>query len=1344
MDAENKGAENFTLKSVQELNKFSFEVPSFQRGYRWGELQVQELLDDLSDFADSAEKTYLLQPLVVCEVVQEGKEVFRVLDGQQRLTTLYLLLTKLGIAHYSLSYESRPTVLETITEEHKNDSPDQFALYYAQQTIQKFDPAKLDKVKALFTEASAKKVQFLWYNPFAAHTDNEEELHGSAQSQPDEITVFDTINCNTPLTSAELIKALFVLNLKRLCGQNAPGNEEFYAQHNLLMLQWDQLEQRFADDSFWAFLFGQEKYVNRFDALFDFAAEISYNADDPLASYRHFQAEYNKGTAKFQALWKERLQRGFDKLCAWYENPVSYNYIGWLRRFGTDLKKINKAWENSVNQEDFYARLRVLIKNKLNLSEESLLNLSYKNENKNKFHQVLLLFNVELYNKANLKFPFAQYIQEDWDLEHVSSQSGDKVKKEDQAQWAQNVLQVLALETKDNQEKFIKSLQVNAEFKDVVKNALSKGTVPTVEELKKYLEPKEVWPNFFKAVTDFYAEQEKLQEGENDLITNLVLLDASTNRSYQNSPFPVKRKKILERDEKGEFVPLGTKNLFLHYYTSLQGKELPPPLRWTKDDRGAYGEELVKQLKPIFEAKEPQQTAAQQESKKEQTPDLSSKLCSFAELLDKKCIFYIPSLQRDYVYGRTAQLETEETAQKQAKFWDFLRPFLAEKSTKECRLNFIYGYHPKNETELEILDGQQRLTTLFLLYWLFGEKPQKLRNEGKACLVYRTRETATDFCNALVWQSAKSLIDQWQNEKEKKSNFSDFIMHQKWFWWGWRNDPTVKAMLSLLDHFAKSPLAPNTKADFSTIKFYFLDMGPITLNEDLYIKMNARGRALSDFDREKADLERILNEKNAPTAVLRDWQECADNKWLTYFWQKVKKEPPADEKDKVRWMIEQAERPYWKFWQNLNALYCVRKGEKDKKYPQQLLADMNALLYEKNGKPTDIFAEVFQQDLYLGGLMYALSNVGDSDFYIKICFWAGLLFTRIYKDKLHAADEPTYKPTCENFRQYMWVVKNVFLADNRSNPIDAKDFNNALAEVEDLCNQFSKQTNSFDTFLQTYSWPAGTTVSTVYGLNEEREKAKLRAKDPQTWGVILNQADTHDYFEGQVWALLEWSKDPKSQQYDYNKFKQYYEGFKEIFPKDPQSRELFYAALLATDVSYFSKGKFYTLNQDHVFSFKRALRDDKAPVIQTLLDNWKSSKWPTDFVKYATDLIISKQDTITGWQKWVMYQPSLLRHASRKKIVNGTLYKEKQENSRKQNVFLLCVYEALVKKNNVPQTGYWENPLVFTLDNKKYELSKKEDGSYALKIDDVLQPQTKADDICTVLEKDGLSLKTFK
>ena len=103
MDAENKGAENFTLKSVQELNKFSFEVPSFQRGYRWGELQVQELLDDLSDFADSAEKTYLLQPLVVCEVVQEGKEVFRVLDGQQRLTTLYLLLTKLGIAHYSLS-----------------------------------------------------------------------------------------------------------------------------------------------------------------------------------------------------------------------------------------------------------------------------------------------------------------------------------------------------------------------------------------------------------------------------------------------------------------------------------------------------------------------------------------------------------------------------------------------------------------------------------------------------------------------------------------------------------------------------------------------------------------------------------------------------------------------------------------------------------------------------------------------------------------------------------------------------------------------------------------------------------------------------------------------------------------------------------------------------------------------------------------------------------------------------------------------------------------------------------------------------------------------------------------
>jgi hypothetical protein len=255
---------------------------------------------------------------------------------------------------------------------------------------------------------------------------------------------------------------------------------------------------------------------------------------------------------------------------------------------------------------------------------------------------------------------------------------------------------------------------------------------------------------------------------------------------------------------------------------------------------------------------------------------------SFWKLLNDYSIV-IPIMQRDYVQGRTGDSKVEMIRK------DFLETIKkALDNRKPLELDFIYG--SIQDGKLVLLDGQQRLTTLFLLHWFFSLKEERLDNTVKARLIkfwYETRPSSTRFCEHLV-----------KNPPAVISNLSKEIEEQAWFHLSWRNDPTIKSMLNMLKTIEEL-FTGNRDAYFDLlidderplISFDFLDLKDFKLTDNLYIKMNARGKPLTDFENFKARFENFLAEKHPE--IKNIFSQKADRQWTDMFWDDVQTEADA-------------------------------------------------------------------------------------------------------------------------------------------------------------------------------------------------------------------------------------------------------------------------------------------------------------------------------------------------------------------------------------------------------------------------------------------------------------------
>lgn len=207
----------------------------------------------------------------------------------------------------------------------------------------------------------------------------------------------------------------------------------------------------------------------------------------------------------------------------------------------------------------------------------------------------------------------------------------------------------------------------------------------------------------------------------------------------------------------------------------------------------------------------------------------------------------IPIIQRDYAQGR----KNDEVKRIREKFLDSL--FQSIINDKQITLDFVYG-DVSQDGNLIPLDGQQRLTTLFLLHWYVAKKENIDSNECGFLnnFSYTSRSSSRDFCQELVYYSPdfSNLI------------LSEGIKDQAWYPYEWKNDPTIQSMLVMIDaiheKFDNQQNIWKSLVLEKNISFYFLPLTEMGLTDDLYIKMNSRGKPLTPFEHFKAEFEGIV------------------------------------------------------------------------------------------------------------------------------------------------------------------------------------------------------------------------------------------------------------------------------------------------------------------------------------------------------------------------------------------------------------------------------------------------------------------------------------------------------
>ena len=601
------------LTSIEELAEMYFLIPSYQRGYRWQEEQVKDLLEDIREFSlqKKEEEIYCLQPLVI----KKSENFWEVIDGQQRLTTIYILLSYLNVKNtFQIEYETRKNSQEFVenlhqkNEEDAKENIDFFHMYQALQTIRKWCETNLKGKEELttFKETLLKNTKFIKY----------------ISDEKNPIKVFTRLNIGKiALTDSELIKALF---LNRVHFQS----KSIHIQQQEIATQWDAIEYTLQNDEFWLFICNTEySKPTRIDFIFELMKEqntLNLSDDeykrignDEHQVFRYFYEHFKskKGSDEFISSAWGNVKKYFQIFQEWFNDLELYHYIGYLITLGEKQVKIPeliKEWEKTEQtKSQFLSFIKEHIKKSLSQCKD--LNQIYDNGTpKTACKPLLLLHNIEtIINQNNqlktsqkyglpifYKFPFHLFKRENWDVEHIDSNTENSIEdKKSRVEWLKDI----AIESSDNNRENILSL-----ISDIQKETDKE------HQTQKFQEIKSKYDNLEKGKEE--KGKERLSDEEKNQVWNFCLLDSSTNRGYGNAIFPAKRRTIIAKDQGKKividdnleieeesnstiaFVPPVTKNIFLKYYTLTTN-----PLRaWTKEDAQNYKKNIEKVLKDFL------------------------------------------------------------------------------------------------------------------------------------------------------------------------------------------------------------------------------------------------------------------------------------------------------------------------------------------------------------------------------------------------------------------------------------------------------------------------------------------------------------------------------------------------------------------------------------------------------------------------------------------------------------------------------------------------------------------------------------------------------------------------
>ena len=622
---------NFAPLPIADLldGKHHFVIPSFQRGYRWEEKQVTDLLEDIKQFANDdnvKSDSYFLQPVVVKACKYNGMEAYEVLDGQQRLTTMLLLLKRLmkrlgederemyQDSLYDIVYTNRPQLdfdnpqaAENIDSYYLSEAKMIIDDWFKEQTKNK---QNLNNFTGALLYDQKRQVKIIWY---AIEEDSEDLVS---------INIFNRLNKGKiSLTSSELIKALFIMDYDLRANEDKLPAEQ-------LSMEWNEMERKFQDDNFWYFISDDNRGTQtRIDVLFDFVTCRDEEKDTDY-SYREFQKLYdfcrdqerNNTNEQFVSDWSDdiknmqdawkQVRKTFDRLVAWYEDNLYYHYVGYLVAIGfTPLQIYNHLETEKRNRkltepeyewtvEDTMLSLRKKMMDRFKqdnryIKKDTIDEFEYKSEY---VPRVLLLFNVECCRRGqNVRFAFDKYKKENWDVEHVDSQNDATLQEyDDRMRWMKNVNFILNMEHTDRAKELANECQ----------NLIDEFTERSKVNVDRYRA-------FYQTINKFYSAESGENDSEVDLTTkkkdylsNLTLLDSATNREYKDAPFAYKRYCIVKNDRLGDrFIPLCTRNLFLKYYTDSNNESsYLDTMRWNSSDRKGYMNAMHEAVDPIFDS----------------------------------------------------------------------------------------------------------------------------------------------------------------------------------------------------------------------------------------------------------------------------------------------------------------------------------------------------------------------------------------------------------------------------------------------------------------------------------------------------------------------------------------------------------------------------------------------------------------------------------------------------------------------------------------------------------------------------------------------------------------------
>ena len=633
---------NIELRSIRSLSGFNFYIPDYQRGYRWSDGQVKQMLNDFKEFYKridnkqlKAGEFYCLQPIVVKKRTwtdtDGGQTVttvgYEVIDGQQRLTTLYIILKSIEqvcqilypqFKFYSIKYETRleydsQNYLQNINT--STAQADEFIDFYYMKLVHDavtswFESNPDDKLKiarALLEQSidldtnidNENNIRVIWYEVM----DDE-----SATS----IDIFTRLNIGKiPLTNAELIKALL---LRR-------GNfvdTDVTMKQLQIAAEWNRIEQKLQDDTFWYFLYRTDNpfiYENRIEFIFDLMknrtkdSEFYHTFNEFNKDFEMLQTDkehYRNDQARIDKIW-DGVKEVFQSFEEWFEDRTLYHYIGFLIEYKSDIKKLMNT-STSMNKKQF---LDVFIKNEISekIAGINLDDLSF-NDSKGNVRKILLLFNILTVlqdKKSDLRFPFNKYKVEKWDIEHVCSQTDRLITDENQRRlWITDMFEYfVGGSSKKAIDEYIENLKVQIAQTDESSDIQEKAKLLSIRSELDVIETinglsmtedkinDTEFDEAFKKVQAYFQEDKITNK---DSIANLALLDQETNRSYGNAYFPVKRKRIISNDKMGVFVPIATKNLFLKYY-SRKSNSL---MSWQESDADDYLDSIKSLVTPFI------------------------------------------------------------------------------------------------------------------------------------------------------------------------------------------------------------------------------------------------------------------------------------------------------------------------------------------------------------------------------------------------------------------------------------------------------------------------------------------------------------------------------------------------------------------------------------------------------------------------------------------------------------------------------------------------------------------------------------------------------------------------